>query len=112
MSHESKDRKTLYSLLRLRINSIHNECVFPELKNVPTTRELHVYGKMLTYGDKPTKGETQHRGLGAELLITAENIAKECGYNQIAVISGVGVKGYYKKLGFVETVGGYLIKQL
>jgi len=112
ISHESRDRKTLYSLLRLRINSINNECVFPELKNVPAVRELHVYGKILKCGDKPNNGETQHRGLGSELLMEAQNITKDCGYSKIAVISGEGVKGYYKKFGFVETVGGYLIKKL
>lgn len=112
ISHESKDRKTLYSLLRLRINSINNECVFKELNNVFLLRELHIFGKMLCHNTKSVSSDTQHNGLGKELIRRAEEITMECGYDKIVVISGVGVKGYYKNLGFVETVGGYLIKTL
>lgn len=112
LSHESHDRKTLYSLLRLRINGIRNTCVYPELRDVSFVRELHTYGKIISHNDKPTASASQHKGLGKELLLEAERITQECGYKRICVISGEGVKGYYKKLGYVETVGGYLVKQL
>ena len=112
ISHESKDGKTIYSLLRLRISSIFNTCVYPELQNVSFIREIHVYGKMIEHHEETTIDATQHKGLGKELIQKAIEITHDCGYEQIAVISGEGVKGYYKKMGFVETVGGYLVKQI
>jgi len=111
LSHESRDRKTLYSLLRLRVNSIHNECVYPELNNVIFVRELHVFGKMLGVG-QDANCETQHRGLGTELLAETERICKEMNYHAIAIISGIGVMQYYMKLGYKKNVGDYMIKYI
>ena len=112
ISHESKDRKTLYSLLRLRINDIHNECVFPRLKNCAFIREIHTYGKMICHGEKPSECASQHKGLGKQLMDIAEKISKNCGYTEICVISGVGCVNYYKKLGYEKTEGDYLIKTI
>lgn len=112
ISHENNDMSVLYSLLRLRINGIQNMCVFHELSDCSLIRELHVYGKMVEHNQKPNDRVTQHKGLGKELIAVAENISLECGYHKICVISGEGVKGYYKDIGFVETTGRYLIKKL
>lgn len=113
ISHESHDQKTLYSLLRLRINSVHNMCVFPELQKCTFIRELHVHGKMICHDAEPTLEATQHKGLGVELVNAACSITKECGYDNICVISGVGVVQYYtQKLGFERSVFGYLVKKL
>jgi histone acetyltransferase (RNA polymerase elongator complex component) len=111
ISHESMDNLTLYSLLRLRINSIHNECVFPELQECTMIREVHEYGKMVRHSEITLGQETQHRGLGTELVNKAIEISKDCGYHNIAVISGIGVNQYYiRKLGFNRGVYGYLTK--
>jgi len=71
-------------------------------------RELHVYGETTKIGKE---GKTQHRGIGKELLKTAEKIAKENNYRKIIVISGIGVRNYYRKLGYKKE-GVYMVKSL
>ena len=78
----------LFGLLRLRLGK------------QAYVRELHVYGKSLAVGQKPNKTDTQHIGLGRRLMQEAENITKNNNYNKLFVISGVGVREYYKKLGY------------
>lgn len=81
----------LFGLLRLRLEKD---------KKIPAmVRELHVYGPTLKLGEKANR-EWQHRGLGKELMNLAEKTAKKKGYKKIKVISGVGVREYYKKLGY------------
>jgi len=41
----------------------------------------------------------------------AEKLAKKQGFNKIAVISGIGVREYYKKLGY-KLEGTYMVKIL
>ena len=57
----------------------------------------------------------QHAGLGKLLLKEAEKIAKKNNSNIIAVISGIGVRNYYRRLGYRLGKGkstSYLIKKL
>ena len=71
-------------------------------------RELHVYGELVPVG----KGKkVQHAGLGKKLMKEAEKIAKGCGFKKIAVISGIGVRPYYKKLGY-KLKNTYMVKTL
>ena len=82
----------------------------PEItKDSAGIRELHVYGTA-TALDK--EGEVQHKGLGKKLLLEAENIAKEK-YNikKLLVISGIGVREYYRNLGY-KNDGVYVSKNL
>ena len=44
-------------------------------------------------------------------MAEAEKIARENGYEKIAVISGIGVRGYYRKLGY-RLEGNYMVKKL
>jgi len=75
-------------------------------------RELHVYGHQVPIGKKINRKEiVQHHGLGKKLMRKAEEIAKDKGMNSIAVISGVGVREYYRKLGY-ELRGAYMWKSL
>lgn len=110
--------ETLLGFLRLRVDIKDGESPFPELSGCALIRELHVYGNLVTTQGKSTRPEsmhTQHLGFGSRLLEKAESIAKEKGYKRIAVISGIGVRGYYRRRGFVLRAaqrGGYLIKQL
>ncbi len=62
-------------------------------------REVHVYGPPLNPGDD-SRGEAQHTGLGAALIDRARAIARAAGYSQLAVISAVGTRAYYGRLGF------------
>jgi elongator complex protein 3 len=73
-------------------------------------RELHVYGPALSLSDDPD-GEAQHLGLGARLIGHAEQIARQAGYQKMAVISAIGTREYYRKRGF-EVEELYMTKGL
>jgi elongator complex protein 3 len=105
LSYESSDRKTLYSLLRLRLTSGQ---VLGEIKGAALIREVHTYGQEVEVGGS---SQIQHTGYGKALLVKAEKIAKENGYKKIAVIAGIGAREYYRKFGY-EIEGTYLIKTL
>jgi elongator complex protein 3 len=72
----------------------------PELQEAALIRELHVYGSMVPVGKGAKQTEWQHRGYGKELLEQAENIARENGYEKLAIISGIGAREYYRKFGY------------
>ncbi len=113
LSYENKQRTRLYSLLRLRIPSQYfskEKHFLPALNNSAIIRELHTYGQLVPIAQK--QKAAQHRGLGKKLMKEAEKIAKEeFKLNKIAVISGVGVRGYYRKLGY-RLQNTYMIKSL
>jgi len=71
-------------------------------------RELHVYGPATQIGKK---GKVQHRGIGKILLERAEKIAKNYYKTKLVVISGIGAREYYRKLGFKKQ-GVYMVKNL
>lgn len=72
-------------------------------------RELHVYGKATPLGEE---GKVQHRGYGKILMEKAEKVAKEVlGCDKLLVISGIGVRDYYKKLGYNRD-GPYMSKNI
>ncbi|MFC1644413.1 elongator complex protein 3 [Patescibacteria group bacterium] len=108
----SPDKKKLFALLRLRIPKNHNDDHFiPALKNSVLIREVHTYGK-LTRIDKKDASSPQHIGLGKKILKKAEKIAKEeFGAKKIAIISGVGVRSYYRKNGY-RLQNTYLTKKI
>lgn len=83
-----------------------------ELKGgVSIVRELHVYGTAVPVSARdPTK--FQHQGFGLLLMEEAERIAKEeHGSRKISVISGVGTRNYYRKIGY-ELDGPYMSKMI
>ena len=45
-------------------------------------------------------GKAQHLGLGRRLVERAARVAAEAGYRDLAVISAVGTRDYYRALGF------------
>lgn len=91
----------MFGLCRLRIAD-----------NATFVRELHVYGQALSIGEK-AKDFGQHMGLGKQLLKKAEEIVIENKINELKIISGVGVREYYKKLGYkLDKNGVYMIKEL
>jgi len=93
ISYESKDEKTLFGFCRLRLPSPQDALI----KKSALIRELHIYGDLVPVGQNK---KIQHAGLGKRLMVEAEKIAKSNGYKKIMVISGVGVRGYYKKIGY------------
>ncbi len=72
-------------------------------------RELHIYGQSLRLGEKGKM--SQHKGFGKMLMKEAEKIAKKEKKKKIFVISGVGVREYYKNLGY-ELEDTYMVKNL
>ena len=62
-------------------------------------REVHVYGVLTGLGESGD-GRSQHAGLGQRLIARAAEIAREAGFGDLAVISSVGTREYYRKLGF------------
>jgi len=99
ISYQSKDgEETLYAFCRLRLNKEWND-VLPYLQGCALIQELHVYGLHTNVGTN-NDSNTQHKGLGTKLLNKAEEIAFRNGYTEMAVISGVGVRGFYEKRGY------------
>lgn len=112
LQYVSEDKRKLFALLRLRIPSGNNrDHLIPALRDAALIREVHTYGKLAGINKKEA-GSPQHIGLGRKLMSEAERIAKD-GFNlkKIAVISGVGVRGYYKKLGY-RLKESYMVKNL
>ncbi len=111
LSYEDVKHDILIGLCRLR--KCTEKTFRPELVGQPTSliRELHVYGSSVPVHDRDPK-KFQHQGFGKLLMEKAEEIAmKEHGSRKIAVISGVGVRGYYRRLGY-ELDGPYMSKTL
>jgi len=88
----------LFGLLRLRI--VNKKAII---------REIHVYGQALNLGEKGIV--SQHRGLGKWLMTEAEKIVHKENIKELAVISGIGVREYYKKLRY-NLKDTYMIKKL
>jgi len=110
LSFEDKKRKNIYSLLRLRINT-NNKNVLSVLKDSAIIREVHVYGQAAAISKQNSL--IQHKGLGQLMIKEAERITKkEYKLNKIAVISGVGVRNYYKDKLDYKLKDGYMIKSL
>jgi elongator complex protein 3 len=70
-----------------------------ELDGAAVVRELHVYGELVGLGARRANA-AQHRGLGRDLMTAARHRAAAEGYASLAVISAVGTRGYYRRLGF------------
>ena len=63
-------------------------------------REVHVYGKVAAL--HRTGEGTQHLGLGRALVEEACRQAAEAGFAAVNVISAVGTRAYYRRLGFKD----------
>lgn len=79
-----------------------------ELTNSAIIREVHVYGVAQNLGRKGIQ-TAQHLGLGKRLIEKATEIATNQNYTNLAVISAIGTKEYYKKRGFED---GFLYQHL
>jgi elongator complex protein 3 len=71
----------------------------PEIAGSALLRELHVYGASLALGEQPGE-RAQHRGYGRRLIDEACAQAARAGFAQLAVISAVGTRDYYRRRGF------------
>lgn len=108
LSAEDVEQDILVGFVRLRIP---HAPTLPELENSAYIRELHVYGQAIPIGEQIEKSG-QHKGWGKKLMSEAESIAKnEFGVEHMNIIAGIGVREYYKKLGY-EQNGAFVKKKL
>ncbi|XP_056630788.1 elongator complex protein 3 [Diorhabda sublineata] len=111
LSYEDPAQDILVGLLRLRKCSAEMTYRPELLGGCSIIRELHVYGSVVPVSGRDEK-KFQHQGYGTLLMNWAEEIAiKEHNSIKIAVISGVGTRNYYRKLGY-ELEGPYMVKSL
>ncbi|MBI4983728.1 tRNA uridine(34) 5-carboxymethylaminomethyl modification radical SAM/GNAT enzyme Elp3 [Candidatus Woesearchaeota archaeon] len=106
ISVEDHENDLLVGFVRLRFPS---QFLRPEI--TPTSaliRELHVYGTATGIGEE---GSVQHKGWGKKLMKKAEEIAHIKKKDKMVVISGVGAREYYKRLGY-NLEGPYLVKKI
>ncbi len=113
LSFENKNRDVVFAFCRLRILTSQkskfgtSEVTFPFSAYI---RELHTYGQLVKIG-KQEKGSSQHTGLGKKLVKEAEKIVKKNNIKKLAVISGIGVRDYYRHLGY-KLENTYMVKKL
>ncbi len=109
ISFEDVRTNMLFGFLRLRkpVHQHRKEITW----NSAGVRELHVYGELQPLGAR-TPSSPQHRGFGRRLMDEAERISKdELDCKKLLVISGVGVRDYYRKLGY-SLDGPYMSKMI
>jgi len=115
LSFENENRNKLYALLRLRIPAHYfnkEKHFIKALQDSAIIRQVHTYGFQLSIDEKKEQA-AQHHGLGKKLIQKAEEIIKEEYPNikKMAVISGIGVREYYRHLGYKQK-GTYMVKRL
>lgn len=108
ISMESGDKVLGFARMRFPPRSLH-----PSITRASALiRELHVYGMAVAIGDAGEMGgKVQHTGIGKQLMAKAEGIAAEQGKDKMVVISGVGAREYYRKLGYVKE-DCYMVKKI
>ncbi|HWG90278.1 MAG TPA: tRNA uridine(34) 5-carboxymethylaminomethyl modification radical SAM/GNAT enzyme Elp3 [Candidatus Thermoplasmatota archaeon] len=108
---EDPDKDLLVGFVRVREPSplAHR----PEVREGAVfLRELKVFGSEVPIGEAPDAPEKwQHRGFGRELVEATEEIARSTGARKVLVTAGVGVRNYYRKLGY-EREGPYMMKRV
>jgi elongator complex protein 3 len=106
---KSSDRLFAYLRLRRPSQRAHR----PELRggDCAIVRELKVLGRATPLG-AIWEDSRQHRGYGSFLMAEAERTAREdWGASKLLVISALGTKEYYSKLGYLDD-GPYMSKAL
>lgn len=100
LSFENKDRTKLFSYLRLRRNEDGTTII----------RELQTLGPQIEISEQGRGA--QHKGLGSSLIQEAEKIAKGWGSEKMSIISGVGVRGYYRDKHDYHLENTYMVRSL
>lgn len=112
LAYEDAQQDILVGMLRLR-QAGPLAGFRPEMRDAACSivRELHVYGSVVpVHARHPAR--FQHQGFGTLLMEEAERIAREeHASTKMLVISGVGTRAYYRKLGY-ELEGPYMVKSL
>jgi elongator complex protein 3 len=85
----------------LRLALPKDDGFIEEIRGCAIIREIRVYGASLSLGEH-TDSVAQHRGLGQRLIRVAQERAANAGFRQLAVISAIGTRDYYRRLGFSD----------
>ena len=110
ISAEDEENDVLIGYVRLRFPS--SEAHRPEVKVEETSivRELRVYGPLVPLGVSVADA-WQHHGYGRILLKEAEKASLKNGRNRVLVTSALGVREYFRRLGYGR-VGPYMGRTL
>jgi elongator complex protein 3 len=110
LSFEDPDLDILFGFIRLRYPS--QQAHRPEISDKTfIIRELRVYGPVVDIGERDTEA-WQHLGLGEKMISAADEIGKsDFEAKELLVNSGIGVKEYYRNLGFTDR-GPYLVRSI
>ncbi len=107
------DKKNkLLGYLRLRIPEFvlkKKNFFIKSLLGCSIIREIHILGQLVPFSKKEA---VQHHGLGRQLIEKAIEISQKFNLKKIAVISAIGTRGYYQRLGFSLTDYGYMVKNI
>lgn len=100
LSLEDPENAVLVAYVRLRIDTAGG-----------TVRELKAFGRMVPFHERPGP-RWQHRGFGRRLMEEAEAVARdEFHVSRLRVTAGVGVRGYYRSLGY-RLERPYMVREL
>ena len=111
ISFDDIKQDLLLGFIRLRLPRCSQNHHIHALRNSALIRELHVYGSLKVVNDRSKCGKPQHQGFGKRLVRVAENQAFRNGYRKVAIISGVGVRQYYRQMGYTLR-HTYMVKHL
>ncbi|MFO7618522.1 MAG: tRNA uridine(34) 5-carboxymethylaminomethyl modification radical SAM/GNAT enzyme Elp3 [Thermoplasmata archaeon] len=104
VSFEDVEMDILAGFARMRFPS--PEAHRHEMAGSAIIRELRTVSQQLPLSARD-ESSLQHRGLGEKLVERCLEIAADSGRERLLVMSGVGAREYYRKLGF-ERVGPYM----
>ncbi len=108
VSLEGKSRECLFGFARLRIPA---KPFLPAIGSASgLLRELRVFGLPLPLHERKAQA-LQHRGFGKALVEKSIEISLEKGLKELVAISGLGVKPYYRSIGFKDK-GEYMAKRI
>lgn len=108
LSVENRENDLIIGYCRLRFPSMPHRHEINRKDAI--IRELKVSGPLVPIGKKAGK-EWQHRGYGRKLVNETEEISRKAGKEKILVLSGIGVREYYRSLGY-QNDGIYMGKNL
>lgn len=108
----------LYGFTRLLLSSEKNIIDIAWLWSATAIiRELHIYGQVKWLDRLSVSSlshwsdKVQHTWFGKQLMEIAETISHLHKYKKLSVISGIGVRAYYRKLGY-KLEWTYMIKKI
>lgn len=109
LSYDTPDDH-LAGFLRLSFPEDTQVTGLEDLAEAAIIREVHVYGQSLELGEERA-GIAQHSGMGTRLIEHAEALARQNGYQKMAVIAAVGTRAYYASRGY-QMGALYMVKSL